>query len=113
MKKIKFISILGVLCLLWVLIILKTVQLSESYDPIYYFGIMLENTFQAHFNVDLLIHSILLGIWIFYRQKSKIVAIFCGFLAIYFGIMFTLIYIIVIFIRSKGDLTLFFQGKRN
>lgn len=112
MKKNLFISLLFIL---WVVMMIKTIlafQLHGSNVSMQYYGGMLENSWQGHFNTDLLIHSVLLACWIIYREKSKVIGVLCGSAAVYFGAVFSLFYLIVTCIRSNTDTDIFFKGKK-
>ena len=102
------------LCLLWAFMLVKTLLAMHYHDlgpTMHYYTIMLKNTWQAHFNVDLLIHSVLFACWMVYRVRGKLVGVLCGLGAIYMGAIFTLLYLLVVFVQSKGDLDLFLRGK--
>jgi hypothetical protein len=106
---------IALLCILWVIMLMKTIlaiQFHDSSPSLHYYGGMLENSWQGHFNTDLLIHSVLIACWIFYREKSKIIGVLCGSAAVYFGAVFSLLYLIVTSIRSNTDMDLFFNGKK-
>ena len=108
---------IAILCLIWVFMIIKTIVAIQYHGmesiAIQYYGIMLENTWQAHFNTDLLIHTVIFACWIFYREKSKVVAVLCGLLSVYCGAIVTILYLIIILIKSKGDSALFFKGQHS
>ncbi len=111
MKKRLWVSALRIL---WTLLLFKSILAMQSQDlspTAHYYGVMLTNTWQGQFNFDLWIHTVLLACWIFYREKSKVIGTICGLATIYFGALFSLLYLILAFIRAKSDAEL--NLKRN
>lgn len=103
MKKRAWIAVLGIL---WALLLIKSILAMQSQDlspTVHYYGAMLTNTWQGQFNFDLWIHTVLLAGWIFYREKSKVIGTICGLATIYFGALFSLLYLILVFIRAKSE----------
>ena len=103
MKKQIMISVLGIL---WALLLIKSILAMQSHDlspTAHYYGEMLRNTWQGQFNFDLWIHTVVLACWIFFRENSKVVGVICGLATIYFGALFSLLYLILAFIRAKSD----------
>ena len=112
MKKRLWISVMA---LLWALLLFKSILAMQSQDlspTAHYYGEMLANTWQAQFNFDLWIHTVLLAAWIFYREKSKVVGTICGLATIYFGALFSLLYLILVFIRAKNDADLHLKDNK-
>lgn len=106
---------LSLLCGLWVFMLLKTILAMNYHDltpTAHFYGIMLDNTWQAHFNVDLLTLSMVFAGWMLYRAKSKVNGLLCALGAIYFGAIFTLLYLIVVLVKSAGDMEMFFRGDK-
>jgi len=102
-----------VLMILWALLLFKSILAMQSQDlspTAHYYGEMFKNTWQAQFNFDLWIHTVLLAGWMFYREKSKVVGAICGLATIYFGALFSLLYLILVFIRAKNDADLQLKG---
>lgn len=112
MKKTLWIALLSIML---VVLILKTIQAAQFHGigaTALYYGEMFKNTWQAQFNVDLWIHTLLFACWIFYRERSKVVGAVCGLACIYLGALFSLFYLIFIFIRAKNDTDLLFKGSK-
>lgn len=99
---------------IWGIMLIKTILVS-AYEPESFFspfyGIMLNNTWQSHFNVDLFLFSVAFGGLAVYREKSILVGIVIGIFSILLGGVFAFLYLLICAIRSKGDLYLFFNGK--
>ena len=62
--------------------------------------------------VDLYAGFILVGIWIFYKEKSMFALIWILFL-VTLGNLTTAIYVIYSLNKSKGDISQFFMGKNS
>ena len=114
-KLMKRYALIAILCLMWAFMIIKTILTPGGVGDVnaQYYGIMLDNTWQAHFNTDLLIHTIVFACWIIYREKSKVTGILYGLLSVNLGAIFTILYLIITLIKSKGDSTLFFKGRHS
>lgn len=99
---------------IWGIMIVKTILVS-AYEPESFispfYGIMLDATWQSHFNVDLFLFSVAFGGWCIYREKSKLVGIVIGIFSILFGGVFAFLYLLICSIRTKGNLHVFFNGK--
>jgi hypothetical protein len=109
MKKI----FIGFMTLAWAIMLFKTVQVAAAQSDSFlqlYWSEMLLSSWQAHFNVDLLVHSMLFACWILYRESKLSVSIPCGVAAIYFGAVFSFLYFIVAIFRSKGDVLVVVNG---
>jgi len=102
------------LIIIWLIMLIKTIFVS-AYEPDSFFspfyGAMLDNTWQSHFNIDLLLHTLLLSFWVIYREKSILTGIIIGVFSILFGRVFSFLYLLICAIRSKGGFYLFFNGK--
>ena len=112
MKKRLWISVLGIL---WALLLVKSILAMQSHDlspTAHYYGEMIKNTWQGQFNFDLWIHTLILACWMFYREHSKVVGTICGLATIYFGALFSLLYLILVFIRAKNDSDLHLKGNK-
>jgi hypothetical protein len=57
---------------------------------------------RAQFNTDFSIHLLLFAIWVFWREKSKIVGLVAALLCVLGG-MFTLLYLLLAAYRAQGD----------
>ncbi len=96
----------ALLFILWAMLLFKSILAMQSHDlspTAHYYGEMIKNTWQGQFNFDLWIHTVLLAGWIFYRENSKVVGVICGLATIYFGALFSLLYLIFVFIRAESD----------
>lgn len=93
--------------------LVKTILVS-IYEPNSFFhpfyGIMLDHTWQSHFNVDLLLFSMAFAAWAISREKSLLVGILIGVFSILFGGVFSFLYLLICAIRSKEN-SLFFNIK--
>lgn len=65
---------------------------------------------RAQFNTDFGVHLLLVGGWIFYREKSPVAGGLCGIGAIFLGGFFSMAYILVATIRAKGDARVILLG---
>lgn len=112
--KIKKILLLIFFISIWGIIFVKTILVS-AYEPDSFFSpfysIMLESTWQSHFNVDLFLFTLLFAAWTVYREKSLFVGIIIGLFSILFGGLISFLYLLVCLIRSKSNLNLFLNGK--
>lgn len=99
---------------IWGIMLVKTFLVS-AYEPESFFspfyGIMLNDTWQSHFNVDLLLFTVGFGGWAVYREKSILTGIMIGIFSILFGGVFAFLYLLICAICTKGNLHLFFNGK--
>ncbi len=99
---------------IWVIMLVKTILVSahepESFFSPFY-GIMLDSTWQSHFNVDLFLFSIVFASWVIYREKSLLIGIPISIFSILFGGVFSFLYLIICAIRTKGNLYLLLNGK--
>lgn len=101
---------------IWGIMLTKTILVS-AYEPesfiTPFYGIMLNDTWQSHFNVDLFLFTVAFAGWAIYREKSILAGIVIGILSILFGGVFAFLYLLICAIRTKGNLYLFFNGKIN
>jgi hypothetical protein len=77
----------------------------------FYFGDF-AHPWRAQFNLDLGLHLLLAASWMIYRTRNVAIGIACAVLAINFGAVFTLAYILISSIRAKGDLRKVLLGDR-
>ncbi len=59
---------------------------------------------RAQFNTDFTLHLLLVAAWMVYRTKPWILGVLFAFLAINLGGVFTLAYLFVVSLQSKGDI---------
>ena len=100
----------------WAVMVYKTIEVSAAQPDSflgYYFGEILANTWQSHFNVDLLIHSLLFACWIIYREKHIAIALLCGICSIALGAVFSFLYLLIIAFLCRGNLPLIINGRHN
>ncbi|HEY6131235.1 MAG TPA: hypothetical protein VIV27_04415 [Halioglobus sp.] len=64
---------------------------------------------RAQFNTDFSIHLLLFAIWVFWREKSKVLGLVAALLCALGG-MFTLPYLLLATYRAKGDTKEFLLG---
>lgn len=102
-----FISIWGIM---FVKTLIVSAYESDSFFLPFY-SVMLESTWQSHFNIDLLLFTLLFAAWVVYREKSLLVGIIIGLFSILFGGVFSFLYLLICVIRSKNNLNLFLNGK--
>ena len=67
---------------------------------------------RAQFGTDFSIHLLLVAAWMVWRSRFWPLGLICGVLAINFGGLFTLAYILVAMVRSQGDMRLVLLGAR-
>lgn len=67
---------------------------------------------QAQFNTDLALHTLLAAAWIVYRSRSKAAGLLCGVCAVFLGALFTLPYVLAASIRARGDMRRLLLGSR-
>jgi hypothetical protein len=66
----------------------------------------------AQFDTDLGLHLLLAAAWMVYRSHSLLVGLICAVLAINFGALFTLGYLLVVSIAASGNMRLVLLGAR-
>ncbi len=71
--------------------------------PAVYFGDILGFDWRSQFNIDFLIHLILLAIWISWREGFSSKGIFFGLLSIFMGGMFGFPYLLYAIYKANGD----------
>ena len=71
--------------------------------PVVYFGDILQLNWRSQFNIDFIIHLILLALWVSWREGFTAKAYVFGFLSIIMGGMFGFPYILYAFVKAKGD----------
>ena len=71
--------------------------------PSVFFGDVLEMNWRTQFNVDFLIHLLLLATWIAWRERFTAKGYLFGFLSIFMGGMFGFLYILYASMQSKRD----------
>ena len=103
------------LCAAWVVLLVITVhavRLMGLSPAVTLFMAGFSNPWTAQFNTDFLIHVVLVGAWMVYRSRSWAVGIICALLAINLGSMFTLAYLLVASVQTKGDFKRLLLGAR-
>ena len=73
------------------------------YWPIIFFGDVLDFNWRTQFNIDFLIHLLLLATWIVWREGFAIKGYLFGFLSIFLGGMFGFPYILYATYKAQGD----------
>ena len=100
----------------WILIIVVTwhaVNVLGFNWPIIFFGDLINHPWRSQFNTDFLIHLLLFGSWVVWREQSKSVGLFCGFWCVIGGGLFGFLYLLVTSYRAQGDINVFFLGKHS
>jgi len=66
---------------------------------------------RSQFNTDLVIHLVLMGVWVAWREggglKGNIYGVFC----VIWGGMFTFPYLLIAMAKSRGDMAQLFLGE--
>ena len=68
---------------------------------------------RTQFNLDLLVHLALVGIWVAWRQKFSIAGIVVGLLCTFSGTLFSAIYLFGLMLYHKGDVRAVLLGKHS
>ena len=71
--------------------------------PAVFFGDIAALDWRAQFNVDFLVHLVLLATWIWWREGSTVRGFVFGFLSIFMGGMFGFPYLLLAILGAKGD----------
>ena len=89
---------------MWILIVGITVHALQELgsDGGMVFVTDFSHPWRAQFNTDFSIHLLLFAIWVFWREKSKIVGLVAALLCTLGG-MFTLLYLLIAIYRAQGD----------
>ena len=69
-----------------------------------FFAPMLEMTWQGQFNLDFMMFLTLSGVWTAWRGGFSGPALGLGALAVFFGILFLTIYLLILLRREGGDM---------
>lgn len=93
------------------LAVIATQELGLSKAVTIFFDDVASNPWRAQFNVDLGIHLLLAAAWIVYRSHSLPLGIALGALALFCGGGFTLAYLLVISILTRGDMRRLLLGR--
>lgn len=64
---------------------------------------------RAQFNADLSLHLLLFAVWVFWRERSKVVGGACALLCVLGGV-FTFPYLLVAVYRARGDVRALLLG---
>lgn len=57
---------------------------------------------RAQFDADLSLHLLVVAVWVFWRERSKLVGVACAALCALGG-LFTFLYLLVAVARARGD----------
>ena len=71
--------------------------------PAIYFGDLLHLNWRSQFNIDFLVHLLLLATWIIWREGFAIKGYIFGFLSIVMGGMFGFPYLLYATYKANGD----------
>ena len=66
---------------------------------------------RAQFNTDLLLHMLLAGLWVAWRQKFSITGIILGLICCFSGSLFTYAYLLGLSVYHRGDMKKLALGK--
>lgn len=75
----------------------------EAHWPIVFFGDITKLNWRSQFNIDFLIHLLLLATWVVWREGYTIKGYVFGFLSIFLGGMFGFPYILYATYQASGD----------
>lgn len=91
---------------LWLLIMALTLRALVQLGPLesWVFVTDFQHAWRAMMNSDFIIHLLLAGLWVLYRERSLAVGIPCALLATAGGMPFTLMYLLVTTYRERGDM---------
>jgi hypothetical protein len=71
--------------------------------PAVFFGDLLDLDWRSQFNIDFLIHLVLLATWISWREGFTVRGFVFGFLSIFLGGMFGFPYLLHAIYKASGD----------
>jgi len=105
----------AILLLVWVGVMYVTVVAVANYgvgnaSDIFSADVAALN-WRAQFDVDLLAHMLLVGIWIAWRHKFSVGGIVLGLLCI-MGSLFSLLYVVYLSFHHKGNIVAMLVGDR-
>jgi hypothetical protein len=66
---------------------------------------------RAMINSDFSIHLLMVALWILYRERSPTVGVLCALGEFIVGMPFTLMYLLVVTFREKGDMRRVLLGR--
>lgn len=69
-------------------------------------------TWRGLFNVDFIVHLLLLAIWVMWRHRFSVAGILCGLLCLGGGALFSFPYLLVASLQAKGDLKRLMLGRQ-
>jgi len=78
--------------------------------PVIFFGDIVSFDWRSQFNVDFLMHLLLLATWITWRENFTIKGYLFGFLSIFLGGMFGFPYLLYAIYQAGGDPKLVLLG---
>jgi hypothetical protein len=78
--------------------------------PAVFVSDLLAFNWRSQFNTDLLLHLILLGVWVTWREGGGALGWLWGFFCVFWGGMFTFPYLIYAGYQARGDARMFLLG---
>lgn len=103
-------SVAGLFCLIVYVLTFRAVSL-EGLAGLSQFFSDFGYVWRAQFNGDFLMYIVLTMAWAFYREETMPARILWAFLLMFGGVFF-FPYVLITAIRSRGDVAVFFMGKR-
>jgi polyferredoxin len=103
------------LVLLWIAVAAVTLwavlALGLAAAPVTFVG-DLAHPWRAQFYADLEVHLLLLAAWILFREERRAVGVLCGIATLLLGALFTLPYVLLASLRSRGDPKVLLLGEK-
>lgn len=77
-----------------------------------FFGDMAAMGWPGQFNLDFFCFLLLSGLWVAWRGRFRPAALLLGVLAVFGGMLFLSLYLLIVSARAKGDLRAVLLGER-
>ena len=101
------------LLVVWLIVVYFTVRAIESEGLAVAADVFSSDmsalNWRSQFNIDLISHMLLAGVWVAWRHRFSVSGILLGLLCINGG-LFTLLYVLAISLIHKGDVTKILMG---
>lgn len=75
-----------------------------------FFGDMAAMTWPGQFNLDFFMFLLLSGIWVSWRHRFRPAGLALGVLAVFGGMLFLSLYLLVATVRARGDVRVLLLG---
>lgn len=107
-----FFRLLLITMLLTIIVYTGLVGLVHGWDLVaVFFGDIARMNWPGQFNMDFMSFLLLSGLWTMWRNNFSPAGIGLGLVAVFFGILFLSIYLLVLISRSNGDIREILLGK--